>query len=619
MYAVLRRAAPLRRRAVSALLQQQPAALGAAVAPRAPPTQLPAAAAAAAWFHSSPAWLGFRETGAAGAAARAEFAAEEGSFYEEDKRAPAGGGAAAEEGLEIAKLGISSKIVERLARKGITKLFPIQRAVLEPAMEGRDMVGRAKTGTGKTLAFGIPILDAIIRHNEKYKAGKFPLAIVLAPTRELAKQVEREFLDSSPLETLCVYGGTPIMQQIRQLNYGVDVVIGTPGRVIDLLKRGALSLAEIRFVVLDEADQMLSVGFDQDVETILERVPPQRQTLMFSATMPTWIRKLTQKYLNNPVTVDLVGENDQKLAEGISLLSVSSENRQKPAVLGELIKEHAKGGKCIVFTQTKRDADRLSHNMSRSFQCEALHGDISQSQRERTLAGFRDGRFNILIATDVAARGLDIPNVDLVIHYELPNSSEIFVHRSGRTGRAGKKGTAIAMYNYEQSRAVRVIERDVGSKFTELPKINVEGSVLLDGGFDSFGGGGGGHGGSNYGRSRGFGGRGGGGFGRSGGGGGGFGNSGFGRSSGGFGDSGFGRSGGGGFGDSGFGRSGGGGGFGDSGFGRSGGGGGFGDSGFGRSSGGGSGFGRSGGFGDSGGFGSSGSGSFGGFGDKNTR
>uniref|UniRef100_A0A804N582 DEAD-box ATP-dependent RNA helicase 53 n=1 Tax=Zea mays TaxID=4577 RepID=A0A804N582_MAIZE len=584
MYAVLRRAAPLRRRAVSALaaalLQQQPAA---------------------AWFHSSPAWLGFRDT--TELAARAEFAAEEGLFYEDDSRAPAGGPAA--EGLEIAKLGISSKIVERLASKGITKLFPIQRAVLEPVMQGRDMVGRAKTGTGKTLAFGIPIMDAIIRHNEKYKPGKFPLAIVLAPTRELAKQVEREFLDSSPLETLCVYGGTPIMQQIKQLNYGVDVVIGTPGRVIDLLKRGALSLAEIRFVVLDEADQMLSVGFDKDVETILERVPPQHQTLMFSATMPTWIRKLTQKFLNSPVTVDLVGEDDQKLAEGISLLSVSSENREKPAVLGKLIKEHAKGGKCIVFTQTKRDADRLSHNMSRSFQCEALHGDISQSERERTLAGFRDGRFNILIATDVASRGLDIPNVDLVIHFELPNSSEIFVHRSGRTGRAGKKGTAIVMYNYEQSRAVRVIERDVGCKFTELPKINVEGSDLLGGGFDSFGGGGGGYGGSNYGRSRGgFGGRGGGGgFGRSGGGG--FGNSGFGRSSGGFGDSGFGRSGGGGFGDSGFGRSGGGGGFSDSGFGRSGGsGGGFSDSGSGR-------------FG--GGFGSSRSGSFGGFGDKDSR
>ncbi|RCV19463.1 hypothetical protein SETIT_3G386700v2 [Setaria italica] len=615
MYAALRRAAPLRGRAVSALaaavLQQQPAAAMGAVAPRLP-RQLPAATAA--WFHSSPAWLGFRETGPAGASARAQFA-EEGSFYEEEKRA--GGGAAAEEGLEIAKLGISSKIVDRLASKGITKLFPIQRAVLEPAMQGKDMVGRAKTGTGKTLAFGIPIMDAIIRHNDKYKPGKFPLAIVLAPTRELAKQVEREFIESSPLETLCVYGGTPISQQIRKLGYGVDVVIGTPGRVIDLLKRGSLSLAEIRFVVLDEADQMLSVGFDQDVETILQQVPQQRQTLMFSATMPTWIRKLTQKYLNNPVTVDLVGEDDQKLAEGISLFSIATENREKPAVLGELIKEHAKGGKCIVFTQTKRDADRLSCSMSRSFQCEALHGDISQAQRERTLAGFRDGRFNILIATDVAARGLDIPNVDLVIHFELPNSSEIFVHRSGRTGRAGKKGTAIAMYNYRQNRDVQSIERDIGSKFKELPKVNVEGSVLLGGDFDSFGGGGGGgYGGSNFGRSRGSGGR-GGGFGNSSGRGGGFGRSGGGG--GGFGDSGFGRSDGG-FGGSGFGRSGGGGGFGDSGFGRSSGG--YGDSGFGRSSGGGSGFGRSGGFGDSGsgrfggGFGSSSGGFGGGFGDR---
>ncbi|KAL5206549.1 hypothetical protein ABZP36_034758 [Zizania latifolia] len=610
MYSILRRAGPLRRRAASAVAAALLRPAGEAAVTRPP---LPAAAAAA-WFHTSPAWLGFRETGAAAAAARPQFAAEEGSFYEDDKRAGGGVAAAGEEGLEVAKLGISPKIVSQLAAKGITRLFPIQRAVLEPAMQGRDMVGRAKTGTGKTLAFGIPILDAIIRHNEKNKPGRFPLAIVLAPTRELAKQVEREFSDSSNVETICVYGGTPINQQIRQLNYGVDVVIGTPGRVIDLLKRGALDLSDVRFVVLDEADQMLSVGFDEDVEMILDRVPPQRQTLMFSATMPTWIRKLTQKYLKNPVTIDLVGENDQKLAEGISLFSIASESNSKPAILGELIKDHCKGGKCIVFTQTKRDADRLSFTMGRSFQCQALHGDISQAQRERTLKGFRDGQFNILIATDVAARGLDIPNVDLVIHFELPNSSELFVHRSGRTGRAGKKGTAILMYNYQQSRAVRMVENDVGCKFTELPKINVEGSDLMGSGFDSIGGGGFGRegSGSSYGRPRSFGGR--GGFGNSSSrGGGGFGDSGFGRSGGG----GFSRSGGGGFGDSGFGRSGGGG-FGDSGFGRSGGGG-FGDSGFGRSGGGfgDSGFGRSGGFGDSGsgrsggGFGKSGSGSFG--------
>ncbi|KAG8092914.1 hypothetical protein GUJ93_ZPchr0012g21862 [Zizania palustris] len=593
MYSVLRSAGLLRRRGASAVAAALLRPAAAAVAR--PP--LPVAAAAAAWFHSAPSWLGFRETGAAAAAARAQFAVDEGSFYEEEKRVGSGVPAAGEEGLEVAKLGISPKIVNQLAAKGITKLFPIQRAVLEPAMQGRDMVGRAKTGTGKTLAFGIPILDAIIRHNEKYKPGRFPLAIVLAPTRELAKQVEREFSESSNVETICVYGGTPINEQIRKLNYGVDVVIGTPGRVIDLLKRGALNLSDVKFVVLDEADQMLSVGFDEDVETILDRVPPQRQTLMFSATMPSWIRKLTQKYLKNPVTIDLVGEDDQKLAEGITLFSIPCESYSKPAVLGELIKEHGKGGKCIVFTQTKRDADRLSSAMGRSFQCQALHGDISQVQRERTLKGFREGQFNILIATDVAARGLDIPNVDLVIHFELPNSSELFVHRSGRTGRAGKKGTAIVMYSNQQSRAIRMVENDVGCKFTELPKITVDGSDLMGGGFDSFGGGG-----SNYGRSRSSSGR--GGFGNSSSRGGGFGDSGggFGRSGGG----GFNRSGGGGFSDSGFGHSGGGG-FGDSGFGRSSGG--FGDSSSGRFGGG---FGKSG----SGSFVSNNSGQSGGFGSS---
>uniref|UniRef100_A0ACD5ZTE9 Uncharacterized protein n=1 Tax=Avena sativa TaxID=4498 RepID=A0ACD5ZTE9_AVESA len=621
MYAMIRRADPLRRRAVSAVLNAllhhpaAPSAAGAKAAALLPRSPLPPSAK---WFHSSPALLGFRETGAAPAGARPQYAADEGWNYEEERR-PAGAGAgagaatgASGDGLEIAKLGISPEIVNKLAGKGITKLFPIQKAVLEPAMQGKDMVGRAKTGTGKTLAFGIPIMDAIIRHNTANTPGRDPLAICLAPTRELAKQVEKEFLDSSNLQTLCVYGGTPIQQQIRALDHGVDIVVGTPGRVIDLLKRGSLNLSMVKFVVLDEADQMLSVGFDEDVEIILQRVPAKRQTLMFSATMPPWIRKLTEKYLKSPVIVDLVGQDDQKLAEGITLYTIATENHAKPAVLQQLIKDHAKGGKCIVFTQTKRDADRLAYSMSRVIQCQALHGDITQAQRERTLGGFREGRFSTLMATDVAARGLDIPNVDLVIHYELPNNSEIFVHRTGRTGRAGKKGTAIVMHTYNQSRAVRGIENDVGGKFNELPKINVEGSELtMAGGFDSYGSGGGGFG-RDSGRSGGYGGRGGGFGGR---GGGGFGDSGgFGRSGGGFGRS---SGGGGGFGDSGFGRSGGGGGFSDSGFGRSGGGGGFGGSGFGRS-------GRSSGFGDSGsggfgsGSGSSGYGGFGSFGGKSS-
>ncbi|XP_009388961.2 DEAD-box ATP-dependent RNA helicase 9 [Musa acuminata AAA Group] len=456
-------------------------------------------------IHFSAGPLGFRATDVA----CAEYAVDE--YYEEDRESPEG----VDEGLEIAKLGISQDIVTQLANRGITKLFPIQRAVLEPAMQGQDMIGRARTGTGKTLAFGIPIMDKIIRFQAKHGCGRNPLAMVLAPTRELARQVEKEFKESSKLYTLCVYGGSPISQQMRALDSGVDVVVGTPGRIIDLLNRGALNLSEIQFVVLDEADQMLNVGFAEDVERILEKMPPKHQTLMFSATMPTWIQKLTRKYLKDPVNIDLVGDSDQKLAEGITLYSIVSDNYAKASILGPLIKEHAKGGKCILFTQTKRDADRLAYSMGRSFGCEALHGDISQGQRERTLAGFRDGRFNILIATDVAARGLDIPNVDLVIHYELPNTTELFVHRSGRTGRAGKKGSAILIHSYDQNRLVRGIEQEIGCRFIELPKITVEGGgedmigSMRGGRFDSHGSGrmgGSGFGrGGNYGRSRGFG------------------------------------------------------------------------------------------------------------------
>ncbi|XP_010488257.1 PREDICTED: DEAD-box ATP-dependent RNA helicase 53 isoform X1 [Camelina sativa] len=443
------------------------------------------------------------------------------------------------DGLAISELGISPEIVKALSSKGIEKLFPIQKAVLEPAMQGRDMIGRARTGTGKTLAFGIPIIDKIIKYNAKHGRGRNPLCLVLAPTRELARQVEKEFRESAPsLDTICLYGGTPIGQQMRQLDYGVDVAVGTPGRVIDLMKRGALNLSEVQFVVLDEADQMLQVGFAEDVEIILEKLPEKRQSMMFSATMPSWIRSLTKKYLNNPLTIDLVGDSDQKLADGITTYSIIADSYGRASIIGPLVTEHAKGGKCIVFTQTKRDADRLSYALARSFKCEALHGDISQSQRERTLAGFRDGHFNILVATDVAARGLDVPNVDLVIHYELPNNTETFVHRTGRTGRAGKKGSAILIYSQDQSRAVKIIEREVGSRFTELPSIAVErGSASM---FEGIGArSGGSFGGGMRDRGSSFGGRsGGGGYGgRSGGGGYGGSSGGFGGSSGGYGGS----------------------------------------------------------------------------------
>ncbi|ONK61416.1 uncharacterized protein A4U43_C08F29680 [Asparagus officinalis] len=400
-------------------------------------------------------------------------------FELEEKEEEGEGGYASEDGeeaggddddLAVPKLGLPQKLVDSLLKRGIAELFPIQRAVLVPALEGRDLIARAKTGTGKTLAFGIPILKRLIEEDEgrniSRRHGRLPRVLVLAPTRELAKQVEKEIKESAPyLSTVCVYGGVSYNVQQNALSRGVDVVVGTPGRIIDLVNSNSLQLGEVQYLVLDEADQMLAVGFEEDVEVILEKLPSERQSMLFSATMPTWVKKLARKYLDNPLTIDLVGDQDEKLAEGIKLYALPSTVTSKRSVLSDLITVYAKGGKTIVFTRTKRDADEVSTALTNSIAAEALHGDISQHQRERTLNGFRQGKFTVLVATDVAARGLDIPNVDLIIHYELPNDPETFVHRSGRTGRAGKEGTAILMFTGSQRRTVKSLERDVGCRF----------------------------------------------------------------------------------------------------------------------------------------------------------
>ncbi|XVF41678.1 hypothetical protein PTKIN_Ptkin01aG0299300 [Pterospermum kingtungense] len=372
--------------------------------------------------------------------------------------------------LDITKLGLPQHLVDSLLKRGITHLFPIQRAVFVPALKGRDIIARAKTGTGKTLAFGIPIIKRLTDDTQhtspRRMSGRLPRVLVLAPTRELAKQVEKEIKESAPyLNTVCVYGGVSYNIQRSALSRGVDVVVGTPGRIIDLIETSHLKLGEVEYLVLDEADQMLAVGFDEPVEEILENLPSKRQSMLFSATMPSWVKKLARKYLDNPLNVDLVGDQDEKLAEGIKLFAVSTTATSKRTILSDLITVYAKGGKTIVFTQTKKDADEVSLALTNSIASEALHGDISQHQRERTLNAFRQGKFTVLVATDVASRGLDIPNVDLVIHFELPNDAETFVHRSGRTGRAGKEGSAILMYTNSQRRTVRSLERDVGCKF----------------------------------------------------------------------------------------------------------------------------------------------------------
>ncbi|KAL3843605.1 hypothetical protein ACJIZ3_001008 [Penstemon smallii] len=380
--------------------------------------------------------------------------------------------------LDMTKIGLPKRLVDTLEKRGITQLFPIQRAVLVPALEGRDIIARAKTGTGKTLAFGIPILkglDDADQERGSMRRRKLPKVLVLAPTRELAKQVEKEFQESAPyLNTVCIYGGVSYVTQKSALSRGVDVVVGTPGRVIDLINNKSLELGEVQFLVLDEADQMLAVGFEEDVELILSKLPSERQSMLFSATMPAWVKKLSRKHLNNPLTIDLVGDQEEKLAEGIKLYAIQTAATSKQTILGDLVTVYAKGGKAIIFTRTKRDADEVSLVLTNSIASEALHGDISQHQRERTLNGFRQGKFTVLVATDVASRGLDIPNVDLIIHYELPNDPETFVHRSGRTGRAGKLGTAVLMFTSSQRRTVKSLERDVGCKFEYISPPSVQ-------------------------------------------------------------------------------------------------------------------------------------------------
>jgi len=360
---------------------------------------------------------------------------------------------------------LSQSTVDAMENKGISALFPIQAAVMKPAMEGRDLIGRARTGSGKTLAFAIPIVEKI-NQMDRSQRGRAPLCLVLAPTRELAKQVEGEFHSVAPhLSMACFYGGVSIRDQERSIRRGLDVVVGTPGRVMDLIKNGGLRLDEAQFVVLDEADQMLAVGFCEDVEQILEGVPTQRQTLLFSATLPRWVSNITRRFLKDPVTVDTIGEQDTgRMSDTITSLACQVQPDARASVAVDLITVYGKGNKTIVFTQTKREADEVAANLGRQFACEALHGDISQDMREKTLKRFRSGRINVLVATDVAARGLDIPNVDLVMHYEIPQDPESFLHRSGRTGRAGRKGTAVTLLTPRDAGAFQQILRQTKAR-----------------------------------------------------------------------------------------------------------------------------------------------------------
>ncbi|MFC4426070.1 DEAD/DEAH box RNA helicase [Deinococcus navajonensis] len=361
---------------------------------------------------------------------------------------------------------IAPELAARLAERGITEATPIQVESIPQTLAGKDMIGRARTGTGKTLAYALPIIQNLEPSRER---ARLPRAIVVAPTRELAKQVADEFSKSGlGLTTVTVYGGASYAPQENALRRGVDVVVGTPGRLIDHLERGNLDLSAVQYAVLDEADEMLSVGFAEAIETILQKTPEGRQTLLFSATLNNDINRLSRKYLREPVIVDMVGEGKSQAAQTVEHLKVKV-GRSRTRVLADLLTIY-NPEKAIVFTRTKREADELANELiHRGLEAEALHGDLAQSQRERALGAFRSGRVGVLVATDVAARGLDIPEVDLVVQYHLPQDPESYVHRSGRTGRAGRTGTAIIMYGDRENREVMGLERITGVRFTERP------------------------------------------------------------------------------------------------------------------------------------------------------
>ncbi|XP_077235172.1 DEAD-box ATP-dependent RNA helicase 7-like [Tasmannia lanceolata] len=375
----------------------------------------------------------------------------------------------------VANFQISKALREMLKSKGIEALFPIQAMTFDIIFNGSDLVGRARTGQGKTLAFVLPILESLTNGHAKASRktgyGRPPSVLVLLPTRELAKQVHADFQiygGAVGLSSCCLYGGAPYNSQEISLKRGVDVVIGTPGRIKDHLERGTINLSSLIFRVLDEADEMLRMGFVEDVELILGKVKDvtKVQTLLFSATLPPWVKQIASKFLNSQKkTIDLVGNEKMKASTSVRHIALPCFHSVRTKLIPDIIRCYSSGGRTIIFVETKNAASELVEVFPGA---RALHGDIQQSQRESTLAGFRSGKFQVLVATNVAARGLDINDVQLIIQCEPPRDVEAYIHRSGRTGRAGNTGVAVLLFDPKKSFAVSKIERESGVKFEHI-------------------------------------------------------------------------------------------------------------------------------------------------------
>ncbi|SDF46896.1 ATP-dependent RNA helicase DeaD [Blastococcus fimeti] len=368
-----------------------------------------------------------------------------------------------QDGPTFAELGLRPELLQALSTLGYEEPTPIQLEAIPLVVEGRDLLGQAATGTGKTAAFSLPVLQ----HLEAHRSGRSPIALVLVPTRELAVQVSEAFHRYGKdlgARVLPVYGGAPIVRQLRSLESGVDVVVATPGRALDLLNRGSLRLDEIATVVLDEADEMLDMGFAEDLDAILDATPEQRQTVLFSATMPRRLDSLARRHLRDPARITIAKEQAQAgEAPRVRQTAYVVPRGAKPAALGRILDIEAPTA-AIVFCRTREEVDTLTETLNgRGYRAEPLHGGMSQEQRDKVMGRLRSGTADLLVATDVAARGLDIEQLTHVVNYDVPSAPESYVHRIGRVGRAGREGVAITLAEPREHRQLKTIEKVAGA------------------------------------------------------------------------------------------------------------------------------------------------------------
>ncbi|MCG5431581.1 DEAD/DEAH box helicase [Mycobacterium sp. MYCO198283] len=369
----------------------------------------------------------------------------------------------------FAELGVREEIVRALTEKGIEHPFAIQELTLPLALAGDDLIGQARTGMGKTFAFGVPLLQRITTDTDRPLTG-VPRALVVVPTRELCLQVFGDLTTAAqylragdrPLSVVSIYGGRPYEPQIESLQRGADVVVGTPGRLLDLAQQGHLQLGGLSVLVLDEADEMLDLGFLPDIERILKQIPASRQSMLFSATMPDPIITLARTFMNRPTHIRAEAPHSAQTHDTTEQFAYRAHALDKVELVSRILQAEGRGA-TMIFTRTKRTAQKVSDELAeRGFKVGAVHGDLGQIAREKALKAFRTGEIDVLVATDVAARGIDIDDVTHVINYQIPEDEQAYVHRIGRTGRAGRTGVAITLVDWDDMPRWAMIDKALG-------------------------------------------------------------------------------------------------------------------------------------------------------------